>query len=335
MAKQDFLVTSKGEAISLYTISNGRISAEILDWGATIYSLNVPDKNGNLRDVTLGYRDRETYEGNNWSFGAVIGRYANRIKDGKLSLDGVNYQLPCNSDGNCLHGNGEFAHSLWQVASYDEKSVTLQYFSPDGSNGFPANMQVVVKYSVTDDDALQIDYEATADRRTVVNLTNHVYFNLDGKETVFDHELEVNAEEYTITDSNLIPTGEIGKVESTLMDLRKRVRLGDVLPENGGFDDNFILQGGLEKVQAVLYSPNSGIELSCYTSEPGVQVYNANTIGEDIVILKNGKKAENFSAVCLEAQHFADSPNHKNFPSTVLNPCEVYKQTTIYKFKVK
>ena len=335
MDKKDFLVASTGENISLYTISNGTVSAEILDWGATIYSLNVPDKNGKLRDVTLGYCENVDYEANRWSFGAVIGRYANRIKDGKFILDGIQYNLTQNSNGNCLHGGGEFAHNLWQVADYSNDSITLQYFSQDGSFGFPANMQVVVKYSITKDNGLQIDYEATADRRTIVNLTNHAYFNLSGEVTVFDHELQVNADEYTMTDSELIPTGEIAKVENSIFDLRKSVNLGEVLPKNGGFDDNFILQGGIEKCQAVLYSPNSGIEMSFFTTEPGVQVYNANTIGDDNVILKNGKKAENFSAVCLEAQHFADSPNHKNFPSTVLNPCEVYKQTTIYKFKVK
>ncbi len=335
MNKCEFLTTSKGENISLYTITNGKVYAEILDWGATIYSLNVPDKNGKLRNVTLSYGDKSDYERNAWSFGAVIGRYANRIKNAKLVLDGITYQLPCNSAPHCLHGGGEFAHSLWQVVEYCDSSITLQYFSPDGAFGFPANVQVRVKYTVSDDDALKIEYEATADRRTVVNLTNHAYFNLDGEATVFAHELQVDADEYTITDSELIPTGEIGKVEGTLFDLRKKVVLGDVLPKNNGFDDNFILKGNLNEVKAVLYSPISGIEMSYFTTEPGVQVYNANTIGDDNVILQNGKKAENFSAVCLESQHFADSPNHKNFPSTVLNPCEVYKQTTIYKFQVK
>ena len=335
MNKKNFLLASTGENISLYTISNGTISAEILDWGATIYSLNVPDKDGNLRDVTLGYRENVAYEANTWSFGAVIGRYANRIKNGKFILDGTQYDLIQNSNGHCLHGGGEFGHNLWQVADYNENSITLQYFSKEGSFGFPANMQVVVKYSITKDNGLQIDYEATADRRTVVNLTNHAYFNLSGEETVFNHELQVNSDEYTLTDSELIPTGEISKVDDSLFDLRKAVKLGEVLSKNGGFDDNFILQGGLEKCQATLYSPVSGIEMSFFTTEPGVQVYNANTIADSNVVLKNGKKAENFAAVCLEAQHFADSPNHKNFPSTVLNPCEVYKQTTIYKFKVK
>lgn len=335
MNKRDFFMTSQGEQISVYTISNGRISAEIIDWGAAIYSLNVPNKDGKMQQVTLSYQQKETYEVNRWSFGAIIGRYANRIKDGKFVLDGTTYQLPCNSNGNCLHGGGEFAHSLWQVVNHDEQSIVLKYFSEAKKFGFPGNMQVVVKYTVTDDDALQLDYEATADCRTVVNLTNHVYFNLDGNATVFDHELQLNADEYTITDSGLIPTGEIGKVSGSLYDLRKPVRLGDVLPKNSGFDDNFILKGDASELKGMLYSPNSGIEMSYFTTEPGVQIFTANTMGEGVVVLGNGSKAENFAAVCMESQHFADSPNHPNFPSTVLNPCEVYKQTTKYKFKLR
>lgn len=337
MNKRIFLETPNGDIASLYTISNNKINAEISDFGGVIYSLNVPDKAGNLQNVVLAYKNNSDYLNNNPFLGTLVGRYANRIKNGKFTIDNIDYQLTKNSNGHSLHGGGEFNNVIWEVVEHKTNSLTLKYRAFDMEYGFPGNLNVEVKYTITDDNAIKIEYRATTDKRTIINLTNHSYFNLDNSDTIDEHLISLNADSYTVTDLELIPTGEIRDVKNTVYDLRNTQKFADLFNISDGYDDNFILNDGCKNLiepSAIVYSPKSGIELSYFTTEVGVQLYTGNFLNNTIQ-LSSGKNAQKHSGFCLESQHFPDSPNHKNFPSTILNPGDVYLQTTIYKFKVK
>jgi aldose 1-epimerase len=325
----------------------------ILTYGGIIQSLTVPGREGKRDDVVLGYdtldgylKDVATVKTN---FGALIGRYANRIDNGRFSLDGKIYQIPTNNNGNALHGGPQgFATRLWEAtpATDGTPSVALHYRSVDGEMGFPGNLDVTVVYTL-ESDGLRLDYEATTDEPTVVNLTNHAYFNLAGAgtESVLDHIVQIDAGRYTQVDAELIPTGKLIPVEGTPLDFRTPTAIGARIhqdypalkyaePEQGGYDFNWVLDDTAAGRPAVVVTePTSGRIMSVYTTEPGMQMYTANSI-DRIEGGKGGKTYLHWGALALEAQHFPDSPNHPNFPSTRLDPGQTYTQTTVYRFSL-
>lgn len=321
--------------------------ATITPYGGKIISLMVPDRNGKLGDVVLGYDSAKQYPDGNPYFGALIGRYGNRIAKGKFVLEGTDYQLKTNNGLNALHGGpGGFHNVNWRLEKSElTNTVELYYLSQDGEEGYPGNMKVKVTYSLTDDNELVIDYEATTDKATIVNLTHHSFFNLAGagNGTILDHSLFINADKFTPVDEGLIPTGELKEVKGNPFDFTKATKIGDRIDENDaqlkngkGYDHNWVLNrkdDGLS-LAAIVSEPVSGRVMEVWTTEPGLQFYSGNFLdGTDIG--KQGKKYTFRTAFCLEAQHFPDSPNQPLFPSTVLKPGEVYNQKTIYKFKVQ
>ncbi|HSE19596.1 MAG TPA: aldose epimerase family protein [Pyrinomonadaceae bacterium] len=317
-----------------YTITNDRgLEVSITTYGGAITSLKTPDRHGNLGDIVLGFETRDDYVRNPRYFGALIGRHANRIARGKFSLNGVEYQLPCNNGANHLHGGFKgFDKRVWNV-SEDGNVLHLTYFSKDGEEGYPGNVTAFVDFTLLDNE-LRIDYRATTDRDTIANLTNHSYFNLRGVGTILDHELMLNADAFTPVSEDLIPTGEIKSVEGSPMDFRKAKSIGsDIGKITGGYDHNFVLNnwdGSLRSV-ARLYEPVSGRALEILTTEPGIQFYSGNFL-DGSLIGKNGVAYEKYAGLCLEPQHFPDAPNHPNFPATVLRPGEEYKHTSLYRF---
>ena len=339
MEKSHFFDLDNGIKASLYKITNGVITAEISDFGGIIYSLQVPNKNGTLTDVVLGCQNPETYKNKILYFASIIGRCANRIKDGKFTLDNTIYQVAKNDkERNALHGNSEFSHSLWQVAELQSNSITLKFFSPSMQYGYPGNVWVKVTYKVTEDNAFEIDYQAKCDEKTILNLTNHAYFNLAGEGTIAEHEIELRSNFITETDADLIPTGKLLDVSGTLYDFRTPKKFGEVLPKltlRNGLDDNFVLDKSDETLPAAnVYSAASGIEMKFFTSDIGVQIFTANRYKLPI-ILKNGAEAPIWGGFCLESQHFPDSPNHDNFPSIELNRDEIYHQTSRFEFSIR
>lgn len=337
--KKEFFRFENGETAWLFEITNGVISAKISDFGGVIYSLKVPDKDGDLVDVILGCQDPNLYQNKVLYFGSLIGRCANRIKSGRFSIGRIKYQLAKNDKGiNALHGDSEFSHNLWQVENWTRNQLVLNFFSPALAYGYPGNLWIKVTYTITDDNSFEIDYWAKSDEKTIVNLTNHAYFNLSGDGDILNHEFMLRSDFLTETDDELIPTGKLKSVDGTLYDFRTPKKFGEVLPyltQKNGLDDNFVLNKDYESLPAgIAYSPDSGIEMSYYTSDIGVQIFTANRYKLPIV-LKNGKEAPVWGGFCLESQHFPDSPNHKNFPSILLNAGESYHQTTRFKFKVR
>lgn len=343
--KSDFVTTVENKQTELYVLKNAKgAEACVTNWGGRLVSVMVPDKNGKMTDVVLGYDSIQAYLASSGNFGALIGRYGNRIAEGKFKIDGKEYTLPQNDGTNCLHGgpNG-YDRQMWDANQVSPQSVELTYLSKDGEAGFPGNLNIKVTYTLTDDNAVDIKYEATTDQKTVVNLTNHSYFNLSGVpgSTIMDHELYVNADQYTPVDDKLIPTG-IAKVEGTPLDLRKAQVISahidddfDQLTKAGGYDHNWILntKGDEKAVAATVYSPVSGILMEVYTNEPGLQIYCGNMMKKE-----TGKKGATYprrGAICLESQHYPDSPNHPDFPSTILEPGQKYYSRCIYKFLVK
>ncbi|HWJ26279.1 MAG TPA: aldose epimerase family protein, partial [Flavisolibacter sp.] len=301
-----------------------------------------PDKNGKFGDVVLGYESLDGYlqKGNPY-FGALIGRYGNRIAKGKFTLDGKTYTLAANNNGNTLHGgNKGFDKVVWNAEKQGDSSLKLTYQSKDGEEAYPGNLNVTVVYTLTADNALMIDYTATSDKATPVNLTNHAYYNLSAgsDSTILNHELQINADKYTPVDSLLIPTGQIASVKGTPFDFTTMKPIGrDIAQVKGGYDHNWVLNKtskGLEKI-ATLYHPASGRMMDVYTTEPGLQFYTGNFLDGSLTNTKGGAKYVQHGALCLETQHFPDSPNHPNFPSTILKPGETYKSTTVYKFSTK
>jgi len=333
------------DEIRLYTLKNKSGSTVTLtNYGARIVSLVVPDQKGNMTDVVLGYDSLASYKKKGEPFfGAIIGRYGNRIAKGKFSLEGKTYQLQINDGQNTLHGGTDgFYGKVWDVNQIDSSKIEMSYTSADGEAGYPGKLDVKVTYSFNDDNALKIDYAAVSDQTTIVNLTNHAYFNLsgEGKPSILDHELSLDADAYTPVDSTLIPTGVIAPVKGTAFDFTVAKTIGkDIenketqLKFGKGYDHNYVLnKHDLNKAIARVKSPVTGIVMEVYTTEPGIQFYSGNFLTGKDKDGKGGKSYPHRSAFCLETQHFPDSPNQPNFPSTTLKKGDTYSTTTIYKF---
>ncbi|MBL8027212.1 MAG: galactose mutarotase [Fibrobacteres bacterium] len=311
------------------------LSADIIELGATLVNLRVPDSKGKLLNITLNNKDLADYKTNPFYIGTICGRYANRIAKGKFSLNGKEYTLPINNQGNQLHGGPVgFSHKIWKVEEKRRSRVAFSLQSPDGDQGYPGNVEVTVVYTLADDNSLSIDYRASTDAPTPINLTNHAYFNLNGEGDgdILDHELTIHADSYTELSPDLIPTGKILNVEGTRYDFRKMRKFNKL--DDGSYDVNFVLKnpGDIDHPKAVVYSEKSGISMEVYTTEPGLQLYtavdlNGTTIGG------SGHQYQKHSGFCLEAQHFPDSPNQQGFPKTILSQGEIYAQTTIYRFQ--
>jgi aldose 1-epimerase len=295
--------------------------------------LKTPDRNGHFDNIVLGFETLDEYVRNPRYFGALIGRHANRIAGGKFSLNGVDYQLPQNNGANHLHGGFRgFDKRDWTIRE-DGNTLHLTYFSKDGEEGYPGNLTAFVDYTLLDNE-LRVDYTATTDLDTIVNLTNHSYFNLRGKATILDHELTSNADHFTPVSEELIPTGEIKAVAGTPMDFRKSKSIGsDIDDVAGGYDHNFVLNDwdGSLRFAARLYDATTGRVLEILTTEPGMQFYSGNFLDGSFTG-KNGFVYEKYTGLCLEPQHFPDAPNHPNFPSTVLRVGKEYKHTSVYRF---
>jgi len=341
-----------GQEVKLYTLTNANgVQAKITNYGGIIVSFIGPDKDGKPGDVCLGFDTIDRYLADSPYFGCITGRYANRIAKGKFTLDGQEYTLAANNGENHLHGGLKgFDKRVWVATASetaDGPSLKLAYTSPDGEEGYPGALSSTVTYTLTADNGIRIDYLATTDKPTVLNLTNHAYFNLagHGEGTILDHELEIKADRFTPTDAGGIPTGELAPVEGTPLDFRKATVIGARIEEdneqlkNGiGYDHNYVIKesrdGKLQHV-ATVHDPRSGRVLEVHSDEPGLQLYVGNYLPKEGLAGKDGRTYVYRGAFCLEAQTFPDSPNQKNFPSPILRPGETYKQTTIYKLGVK
>lgn len=329
----------------LYTLKNkSGMEVCITNFGGRIVSIMVPDKNGNMQDVVLGFDSIADYVNIPSDFGASIGRYANRINQGRIVLDGDTIQLPQNNFGHCLHGGPKgWQYQVYEANPIDETTLELTRISPDGDENFPGNVTAKVLFKLTDDNAIDIKYSATTDKKTVINMTNHSYFNLSGNpsKAATDHILYVNADNYTPVDSTFMTTGEIVTVKDTPMDFTTPKTIGQditnfdfVQLKNGnGYDHNWVLNtnGDIAQLAAKLTSPESGITLEVYTNEPGIQFYAGNFL-DGTVKGKHGIYYPLRSALCLETQHYPDSPNKADWPSVVVRPGEKYHSTCIYKF---
>jgi aldose 1-epimerase len=323
--------------------------AKWVSHGASLAELHVPDREGNLADIVLGFDDEAGWRSaDNQHFGSTTGRYANRIAGGRFTLDGQEYQLAQNNGTNHLHGGQErgFGKIEWEGEAFEGElgqGVRFHYTSPDGEEGYPGTLDVTVTYTLTLMGALRIDYEATADKPTIINLTNHSYFNLAGQgtPTVLDHLVWIAAEQYTPKDANDIPMGEIADVAGTPLDFRQQRALGERIAQLGdskpsdGYDHNFVLNGpeGIMRLAAEVYHPPSGRKMRVHTDQPGIQLYVGNMLRGQTG--KGGAVYPRRSALCLETQHFPDSPNHPHFPSTVLRPGDTYRHTCVYEFSVE
>jgi aldose 1-epimerase len=338
ITKKHFGQMPDGAEVYLYTLTNDLgFEVSIINYGGAITSLKVPDRAGVPGDIVLGFESLDDYVTNPRYFGALIGRHANRIALGKFSLNGVEYQLDQNNGVNHLHGgfNG-FDKRVWN-ATEDQRSdsavLHLEYVSKDGEEKYPGTVSAVVSYSLFHDE-LRIDYGATTDTDTIVNLTNHSYFNLKGEGTILDHELKLNADSFTPVSKDLIPTGEIKSVEVTPMDFRQGKKIGaEISVVTGGYDHNFVLNehDGSLRSAGHLREESTGRVLEILTTQPGIQFYSGNFLDGSLVG-KNGMVYHKYTGLCLEPQHFPDAPNHPNFPSTVLRAGKEYKQTTVFKF---
>jgi aldose 1-epimerase len=333
----------EGKPVKEYTITNANgMQVSVINYGGTVTRIATPDKNAAQGDVVLGFDSLAGYlqKGDPY-FGSLVGRYANRIANAKFTLEGKEYSLAPNDHGNSLHGgNKGFDKVWWTIEKQSDSSLRLTYNSKDGEEGYPGNLVVHVVYTLTGDNALRIDYTATTDKACPVNLTNHSYFNLSAgnDSTIEGQELWLNANNYTPVNEQLIPTGEIEAVKNTPMDFTSAKKIGrDIQQVKGGYDHNWVLNKNgntLEKV-ASLFDPGSGRFMEVFTTEPGLQFYSGNFLDGTLTHTKAGKKYVLHGALCLEAQHFPNSPNQSSFPNTVLKPGETYNQTTIYKFSVK
>lgn len=339
-----------GKEVDLYTLHNKNgMTVRITNFGGRVVSIWVPDRNGCMRDVVLGFDEVEDYYPENHSsdFGAVIGRYANRLKNGRITIDGEMVQLPCNNGPHCLHGGFTgWQYKVFDVAFVDDKQLSLTLTSPDGDNNFPGKVNACVKYTLTEENALEICYEATTDKTTIINLTNHSYFNLngDGRTDILNHLLTLNADRYTPIDATYIPMGVLSPVENTPMDFRSpRIIGSDILSSfeqlrhGNGYDHNWVLNNRDEGTQmcARLESPTTGIVMEVFTTEPGLQVYTGNFL-DGTVKGKGGVAYPQRAAICLETQKFPDSPNH-HWPESnaYLCPGEKYSSWTKFKFETR
>jgi aldose 1-epimerase len=352
VSKEPFGKMPDGTAVEKYTLSNVHgVEVSIITYGATVQSIKVPDKAGKLEDVALGFDNLADYlKDDNPYFGALIGRYGNRIAKGQFTVDGKQYQIPTNNGPNALHGGPKgFDKQVWSAIPLEDSNwvgVELTYLSPDGQMGFPGNLAVTVRYTLNNDNELRIDYSAVTDKDTIVNLTNHTYFNLAGagNGTILDQVAMINADKFTPVDKTLIPTGQLQEVKGTPFDFSQPTAIGarihadneqlkNAEPKEGGYDHNWVFNnpGGLNALAVRVFDPKSGRAVEMYTTEPGVQFYVGNFLDGSL----KGKDAltyEHWGAFTLEAQHCPDSPNQANFPRTELKPGEKYSQTTIYKF---
>jgi len=347
--KEKYGTTPDGQQVDSYTLSNSHgVEVQVINFGGIITSIRVPDRSGKMADIALGFDTLDGYLENKPYFGAVIGRYANRIANGKFTLDGKQYTLPINNGPNSLHGGIKgFNKVVWQAQPFHNRQgegVKLSYLSKDGEEGYPGNLKVNVTYTLTDKNELVIDYEATTDKATPINLTNHSYFNLagEGNGDVLSHELQLDADRFTPVDKNLIPAGEIQPVKGTPMDFTQTTAIGarindpyEQLVIAHGYDHNFVVNGkdGSLRLAARVREPKSGRVLEAYTTQPGIQLYTGNFL-DGTVVGKHGHAYKQREAFCLETQHYPDSPNHANFPSTILRPGKTFHSQTVFKFSV-
>ena len=338
---ESFGQTPDGRQVDLYTLANANgLRARIINYGAILVSLEVPDRNGNPADIVLGYDNLDEYLNRGGLFGAVVGRYANRIGGAKFVLDGVEYELVANNRPNHIHGGKiGFAKVVWRLedikAEDRQAAVKLSYVSQDGEEGYPGNLACSVTYTLTDENELKIGYEAETDKATVLNLTNHSYFNLAGHGAgdVLGHVLMLNADKYTVFDDALIPTGEIRSVKATPFDFTTATPIGARIGEVGaGYDQNYVLNGGGSPALCARVSePTSGRVMEVRTTEPGVQLYTANWSNKSVTG-KAGQVYGNHGGFCLETQHYPDSPNKPDFPSVVLKPGQKFTSVTVFEF---
>jgi aldose 1-epimerase len=351
MEKKAFGTTPDGKTADLYVLTNKNgMEVSITNFGGIVVSVKVADKQGKFADVVLGFDTLDGYIADKSYFGALVGRYGNRIGGAKFSIDGVTYTLPTNNGENCLHGGIKgFNKMLWDardVSNGDEPALELKYTSKDGEEGFPGNLMTTVVFTLTNKNELKINYSATTDKKTVVNLTNHSYFNLAGQGNgdILKSVLRVNADKFTPVNAGLIPTGELKSVEGTPFDFRKPAEIGARVDQNDeqiklghGYDHNFVLNKEKPSGPALaarVEEPTTGRVLEVWTTEPGIQFYTANFL-DGTVHGKGGIAYGRRTAFCLETQHFPDSPNKPSFPSTMLSPGQHYQTTTIYKFSTK
>ena len=347
--------THDGRPVTLYTLTNSHgVEVRTMNYGGIIVSIRVPDRKGQLADIVLGHETLDGYVPNPPYFGAIVGRYANRIANGTFTLDGKAYTLPKNDGPNTLHGGVDrtFNKVVWdgEPLSKEKKGktgVAFTYLSKDGEEGFPGNLKVKVTYTLSDDDQLVIDYEATTDKATPINLSQHSYFNLAGEGTsdILNHEVMINADRFTPVDKNLIPTGELRPVKGTPFDFTTSTRVGARIEDpyeqmvlGHGYDHNWIINrksgdNGLV-LAARVYEPTSGRVLEVSTTQPGVQFYTGNFL-DGTITGKQGHVYKHRYGLCLETQHFPDSPNHPDFPTTILKPGETFRQKTVFKFSAK
>jgi aldose 1-epimerase len=344
--RRTFGKMADGKLIDLYTLTNHQgMRVAITNYGGIVVSIVVPDSKGRVADVVLGFDNLEGYLAKEPYFGALIGRYGNRIGNARFKLNGVEYKLPANDGPNSLHGGFQgFDKRVWTAREIrgEHPALELTYLSKDGEEGYPGDLRAKVVYSLTDDNALRIDYTATTDKETVVNLTNHSYFNLagEGNGDILKHEIMINADRFTPIDGTLIPTGELRKVENTPFDFRKPAMIGaridaddEQIKFGKGYDHNFVLNrsGAGLSLAARVTDPGSGRVLEVLTTQPGLQFYTGNFL-DGSVHGKGGKSYGRRSAFCLETQHFPDSPNKPSFPSTTLKPGQTYRESTVYRF---
>ena len=348
VTKQSFGKTADGQNIDIYTLRNAHgVEAKITNYGGILVSLKVPDRNGKFDDVVLGFNDLDSYlTKNNPYFGAIIGRYGNRIAKGRFKLNGVEYKLAVNNGENHLHGGIKgFDKVVWTGHETQTKAgpaVVLNYLSKDGEEGYPGNLRVTVVYTLTSEDELKIDYSATTDKDTVTNLTHHSYFNLagEGNGDILNHIVTINADRFVPTDAGSIPTGELRSVAGTPFDFLKPTAIGarinqddEQLKLGNGYDHTWVINGraGTMRLAATAYEATSGRVMQVWTTEPGVQFYTGNFL-DGTLTRKSGKVYARRNGFCFETQHFPDSPNRPSFPTTTLRKGQTYKSTTIYRF---
>ena len=334
-----------GQEVFSFLVSNGYMDITFTNYGCTIISIFAPDKNGDKKNVVGGFESPEAYLNPHPYFGSVVGRFANRIEFGKFELNGIKYQLPVNNGSNHLHGGiAGFNKKVWAVkeviGNEETAGVTFTYTSADKEEGYPGTMEVTVTYLLNRDNELILKYGATCDQPTIVNLTNHSYFNLSGfsDENIYEHQLKINAGYYTKKNDSNVPSGEISTVENTPLDFRQSKKTGENINEmikDNGYDHNFVLDNKTNTISlaATLYEPVSGRLLEVLTNQPGIQVYTANW-WDGSIIGSHGIPYLKHAAIALETQNFPDAPNHASFPSAVLSPGETYATTTIYRFSV-
>ncbi len=349
--KTEFGKLPDSRKADLFTLRNAAgAEMTVTNYGGIITTLKMPDRNGRLADIVLGYETLEKYLRETPYFGAIIGRYGNRIANARFELSGKRYRLANNNGANNLHGgNIGFDKVLWKAASFQNEKgagIVFSYLSKDGEEGFPGNLDCKVIYTLGEDNSVRFDYQATTDQPTICNLTQHSYFNLAGHDNgnILQHKIQINAEQFTPINENLIPTGEICSVAGTPFDFRKMTAIGEriddedqQLKHGSGYDHNWVLKGNSTAdpaLAAIVYEPTSGRLMETWTTKPGMQFYCGNFL-DGSLIGKEAVKYQRRSGFCLETQHFPDSPNQPGFPSPVLHPGEFYKTTTIYKFKVK